>query len=667
MDNKNGNSQKSTNEDIIALSVKQKEIRMKINSTKSKYLRQKLNKERNKLMHEIHFRLKQERDKKELNKIKEIELVQNDSTKMFKVLRLMNRDKPKEKLFLKEGQEIITEDKEVTRKISNFFKDQFSSQEMEDFNNIKPTEMKIPFSVTEIAEAIKKLKNNKSSGPDEISSELLKHSPVVVYEKIAEIFNDMAKTGEFPKEIKEGLLIPISKPGKVKGKLDSLRPIILLNTIRKVLAIVMLRRIFNKIDSEIPLTQTAYRPGRSATENVFAMRVLIEKTLESNYEELNILMLDMSKAFDSINRKLLMEDLDKIVGRDELHILKLLVHDVKLQIKNDKTIGEQFNTNKGVPQGDCLSPILFTFYLANALRKDKDSYKEHSYAKENVTSETLLEKHMQDHNYSVKSSPRIDLDLQFADDTGWINNSDVKTENIKSEISGKLSRRNLLINENKTEYYKIKRKGNDNWKSCKYLGSLLDTELDLRRRKQLSMVSFRKYQKCIQSKLLSLKTRLRLLNTYVTSIFMYNSEIWTLTKALENKIDAFHRTILRRTLRINWPFIITNKEIYKRTGEVKWSKKIKTRRLRWLGHLLRLHMDTPAQVALKESNKTHKKCKGRQKISWNKLIGEDLKSVGINISLDDDTLTRLACDRDWWSEEVVVKSAVVSTTDGGGL
>ena len=28
-------------------------------------------------------------------------------------------------------------------------------------------------------------------------------------------------------------------------------------------------------------------------------------------------------------------------------------------------------TNKGIPQGDCLSPVLFTLYLAKALEKQK--------------------------------------------------------------------------------------------------------------------------------------------------------------------------------------------------------------------------------------------------------------------------------------------------------
>ena len=42
-----------------------------------------------------------------------------------------------------------------------------------------------------------------------------------------------------------------------------------------------------------------------------------------------------------------------------------------------------------------------------------------------------------------------------------------------------------MINASKTEEYEIIRKGNEKWKKCKLLGSLLDTEKDIHRRKLL--------------------------------------------------------------------------------------------------------------------------------------------------------------------------------------
>ena len=130
------------------------------------------------------------------------------------------------------------------------------------------------------------------------------------------------------------------------------------------------------------------------------------------------------------------------------------------------------------------------------------------------------------------------------------------------------------------------------------------------------MISFIQYRAILTSKTISLKTRMRILNAYITSIFMYNSEMWGLTAELCNKIDRFQRNILRKILMIKWPHKITNEDLYKRTKEVKWSAKIKTQRLRWVGHLMRLPEEMPARIALHEAPKPVRRPAGRPKHTW---------------------------------------------------
>ena len=48
-----------------------------------------------------------------------------------------------------------------------------------------------------------------------------------------------------------------------------------------------------------------------------------------------------------------------------------------------------------------------------------------------------------------------------------------------------LEDKNLIVNNTKTEEYEVVRGGDDKWKKCKYLGSLLETENDINRRKIL--------------------------------------------------------------------------------------------------------------------------------------------------------------------------------------
>ena len=100
---------------------------------------------------------------------------------------------------------------------------------------------------------------------------------------------------------------------------------------------------------------------------MFAFKSLAEKAVTSSNYEIIIEMLDMSKAFDTVERGKLFEILKKILDEDELHLMKVLLQDVQLQVRIGNQTGKAIKTNIGVPQGDCLSPVLFTLYLANAL------------------------------------------------------------------------------------------------------------------------------------------------------------------------------------------------------------------------------------------------------------------------------------------------------------
>ena len=55
------------------------------------------------------------------------------------------------------------------------------------------------------------------------------------------------------------------------------------------------------MNDHIPKDQAAYQKGRNTTEQVMCMKILIEKAITSeNYNPI-IMMIDMSKAYDTVN------------------------------------------------------------------------------------------------------------------------------------------------------------------------------------------------------------------------------------------------------------------------------------------------------------------------------------------------------------------------------
>lgn len=99
---------------------------------------------------------------------------------------------------------------------------------------------------------------------------------------------------------------------------------------------------------------------------------------------------------------------------------------------------------------------------------------------------------------------------------------------------------------------------------------------------------------------------------------------------------------------------------------MEWSKKIRRRRLNWLGHLMRLHKHTPARRALEESLQPSKKNLGRPPITWTKLIEKDLATVNIELNTNKNTvdttvktLEDLTADRIKWKK--IVKNIMAET------
>ena len=76
--------------------------------------------------------------------------------------------------------------------------------------------MNLPFTATEIKEAANRLGTNKSPDSEGVQGEHIKYATHEIHKEIAAMLNDIARTGNFPKELQLGLLIPLQKPGKAK-------------------------------------------------------------------------------------------------------------------------------------------------------------------------------------------------------------------------------------------------------------------------------------------------------------------------------------------------------------------------------------------------------------------------------------------------------------------
>ena len=223
----------------------------------------------------------------------------------------------------------------------------------------EPRKLKKPITKEEVRKSINKLNNNRAPEKDGIQGELLKYGPETIDSYIANIINESFEKHEIP-DINAGEIIPLPKAGKPKGPPKNLRPITLLNTIRKTLSTIVLERI--RQQKSISYSQSGFRPNRSTADVAWTHKWLAAKTLQ---EKINITItgIDMSAAFDTIDRAMLLNILETIIEEDELRLVRFLLSNTCLNIRIGGTKEEKkFTSNIGTPQGDSLSPILFVVY-----------------------------------------------------------------------------------------------------------------------------------------------------------------------------------------------------------------------------------------------------------------------------------------------------------------
>eukprot|EP00794_Sanderia_malayensis_P018461 gene18461-20312_t len=174
---------------------------------------------------------------------------------MYRASQFIKSIKPKKQLILQGKEGLTSNESDCANILTEHFSKIFFSEDVTPMPIIPPTEMRTAFEAAEVRKAINSMKNNKSCGCDQVKAELIKYGDNDIIRGIATLLNKIAVTGEYPSEIKKGLLTPLPKPGQKRGPPENCRPIILLSTLRKILAIIMIRRTADKMMTRIPPSQ----------------------------------------------------------------------------------------------------------------------------------------------------------------------------------------------------------------------------------------------------------------------------------------------------------------------------------------------------------------------------------------------------------------------------
>ena len=129
---------------------------------------------------------------------------------------------------------------------------------------------------------------------------------------------------------------------------------------------------------------------------------------------------------------------------NKLHIIKVLTNpQLKIWCGSEKS--DAFETDTGVPQGDCVWANLFTFYLAKAL--DSNKHDDHDYCSTIIKPPAHINNN---HQYAYINDK---INLKIADNMSHVLSDMRNIEYAKKTLPLKLSSCDLIMNEEKTRIH----------------------------------------------------------------------------------------------------------------------------------------------------------------------------------------------------------------------
>src|SRR5713101_4669130 len=465
--------------------------------------------------------------------------------------------------------------KEMQNIIQIFYNDLYEKKEEIIAPLLDNTEEVPPILPEEIEHALQQMKKGKTTGMDTIKIEDIFKGGPALFQALAERFTWYIKEGKVPTEWKTSKTILIFKKGNIED-IRNYRPICLLSHLYKILTRVILNRIQTTLEENNRREQAGFRKGFSTIDHIHVLAQLTERFREYQIP-LCLLFIDFKKAFDTIEHNAVISALhDQGIEHAYINLIQNIYSNGTTQITlfNDPI---NINLQRGVRQGDVISPNLFTSTLENILRK-----------------------------INLKGGIKIDGEklqiLAFADDIVLLAHTPKELEISLNKLNQNCQKIGLTIHPDKTKWMKneycknsiikLNNKLIEEVGSYIYLGQSIQMNNDIMqeiiRRKKAAWISFNNIKTTITDPEIDIKIRSNLFNSHILPSLTYGSETWNITKKEEESLRTTQRAIERRIYSISKLEHIRHTKIRKISRIKDVQETIYENKRRWADHIARM-------------------------------------------------------------------------------
>nr|VZH89407.1 unnamed protein product [Spirometra erinaceieuropaei] len=192
-----------------------------------------------------------------------------------------------------------------------------------------------------------------------------------------------------------------------------------------------------------------------------------------------------------------------------------------------------------------------------------------------------------------------------------------------------------------------------------YLGSTLsrNTKIDDEVTNRISKASqaFGRLQSTVWNRHgLQLSTKLKIYKAVILPTLLYGAETWTVYAKQARRLNHFHLSCLRRTLRLKWQDRIPDTDVLERTGILSIYAILRQIQLRWSGHLVRMDDERLPKRLFYGDVATGSRRQGGPIRRYKDTLKSSLKCLQINPT----NWEELALDRPTWRRTVKTGAAI---------
>ena len=276
---------------------------------------------------------------------------------------------------------IVTEPKQILNTIANSlqrcsssdnYRENFATNARQNFHlpeyafmsyNLEP--YNVLFTLCELQTAIKSA-GNTSVGPDRLHYMFFRKLPVSALKFILNTLNNLWVQHVFPEAWHESIIIPLLKPGKDHKDPTSYRPISLTSCFGKFFERMVVKRLSWYLEEHNILSkfQSGFRPKHSTIDHLIRLETDIRKGFNEK-KSTTAVFLDISRAYDMVFKPAVIFKIFKlgITGNLAQYIKGFLSGPRSFQVRYRSAYSDTFNLENGLPQGSCLSPLLFNIMI----------------------------------------------------------------------------------------------------------------------------------------------------------------------------------------------------------------------------------------------------------------------------------------------------------------